>query len=63
MNIKRYLIYHARWQASTVVMLAPITVFSWYFGPQISLVLSQVIGACIFYYVDDWIFDESEQDE
>jgi hypothetical protein len=44
-------------------MLAPITVFSWYFGPQISLVLSQVIGACIFYYVDDWIFDESEQDE
>jgi len=60
-NLRKYLIYHGRWQASTVVMLAPITFFSWYFGPQISLVFSQFIGACIFWYVDKWIFNDRDE--
>jgi hypothetical protein len=61
MDWKKYLIYHGRWQLSTVVMLGPITVFSWYFGPQVSLVLSQVIGAAVFYKVDQWIFTDNDE--
>lgn len=56
---KRYIIYHGRWQLSTIVMSAPITLFSYYFSPVIALALSQVIGACIFWKVDEWIFEDS----
>jgi len=55
---KRYFVYHARWQLSTVVMAIPITVFGWMFGPVVSLALAQVIGACVFWYIDKWIFDD-----
>ncbi len=60
MDWKRYGIYHARWQVSTVVMALPITIFSRHFEPFIALALSQVIGACVFWYVDSWIFEDDE---
>jgi len=55
---KKYLIYHGRWQLSTVVMSGPITLFSYYFSPIIALAFSQVIGACVFWYIDKWIFND-----
>ena len=61
MDWKKYFIYHGRWQLSTIIMAIPITFFSLYFPPYVALALAQVIGACIFWYVDSWIFsDESE---
>jgi len=60
-NLKKYALYHGRWQASTVVMTIPITFFSRYFEPWIALALAQVIGACIFWYVDGWIFEEEKE--
>jgi len=57
-KIPKYVIYHSRWQLSTVVMAIPITVFSAYFPPYAALALAQVVGACIFWYVDKWIFSD-----
>jgi len=61
MNWKRYGIYHGRWQLSTIVMAYPITVLSAHFRPWLALALAQVFGACIFYYVDYWIFDDDDE--
>ena len=55
---KQYIIYHGRWQLSTIVMSGPITLLSYHFSPVIALALSQVIGACIFWKVDEWIFKD-----
>lgn len=56
MNKTKYVMYHGRWQASTVIMSVPITIFSWRFHPVIALAFAQFIGACLFWYVDKWIF-------
>lgn len=61
MDWKRYGIYHARWQLSTIVMAAPIAFFNRYFGAVVALAFAQVIGACVFWYVDAWIFDEDRE--
>ncbi|XGI83405.1 hypothetical protein ACEU6E_09020 [Halorutilales archaeon Cl-col2-1] len=56
---KRYLIYHGRWQLSTLVMMLPMTVLDLLSLPvQINLIITQFIGACIFWFVDRKIFDE-----
>lgn len=60
MNWKKYGIYHGRWQLSTVVMAIPITILSSYFPAYVALAFSQVIGACIFWYVDKWIFNDND---
>lgn len=60
MDYKKYAIYHGRWQLSTLVMTIPIFVLtSWLGLPSVvALPIVQFIGACIFWYVDKWIFDE-----
>ncbi|MDY6774856.1 MAG: hypothetical protein SV253_02025 [Halobacteria archaeon] len=56
---KRYLIYHGRWQLSTLVMMLPMTMLDLLKLPvQINLVITQFIGACIFWFIDRRIFDE-----
>jgi len=42
-------------------MAYPITVLSAHFRPWLALALAQVFGACIFYYVDYWIFDDDSE--
>lgn len=60
MTLKQYAIYHGRWQLSTVVMMGPMFVATTMIGLPgwAALPLVQVIGACIFWYVDRWIFEE-----
>ena len=62
MNWKQYGIYHGRWQLSTIVMAGPITLLSAHFSPWLALALAQVVGACVFWYVDKWIFDDRDDD-
>jgi hypothetical protein len=59
-NWKKYGIYHARWQLSTVVMSAPLYVLTDVVGLMsvVALPIVQFLGACVFWYVDGWIFDE-----
>jgi len=62
-NWKQYGIYHGRWQLSTVVMSAPLYVLTDVLGLMsvIALPIVQFIGACVFWYVDRWIFDENSK--
>ena len=60
MNLKQYAIYHGRWQLSTIVMMGPMFIATTMLGLPgwIALPIVQLIGACIFWYVDKWIFTE-----
>lgn len=59
--IKRYLLYHLRWQASTVVMY-PVMLLLSSLLPGIfwKLVTANAVGAAVFYIVDKRIFKEVE---
>jgi hypothetical protein len=60
---RAYGLYHARWQLSAVVMVAPVWVFTMVVGlsPTLALLPAHVIGATVFWYVDKWIFTSAEE--
>lgn len=62
MDWTQYGIYHARWQLSTVVMTAPMYVLTEVFSlvSIVALPIVQFIGACVFWYIDRWIFDDEK---
>jgi hypothetical protein len=63
LNLRKYLAYHARWQLSTLVMIGPITLLgNMNISRPVSLILVQIFGAMIFWYVDKWIFEDKEND-
>lgn len=53
-----YLLYHGRWQLSTVVMTGPMWLFNEQFGwpGWMALPVVQFFGAIVFWYVDKWLF-------
>ena len=55
--MKRFSIYLLRWILSGFVMLPFMLLFE-YLGITLSvnIILGQLIGACIFYKIDSWIF-------
>ncbi|MFB6159175.1 MAG: hypothetical protein ABEJ95_05995 [Candidatus Nanohalobium sp.] len=56
---RQYMTYHLRWQLATLVMMGPMTVLDYVNLPvQLNLAVTQFIGACIFWYIDKWIFSE-----
>lgn len=65
MNARRYLVYHLRWQASTLVMLAPMYLLNEVVGlaGTTALPFVQLVGACIFWYVDSLIFTSDLLDD
>jgi len=53
MGIKTFLLYLLRWQASTLV-LYPVV---YWLGPGFwAVVLANLIGGCIFFWIDKWLF-------
>lgn len=54
---RRYMVYHLRWQASTVVM-APVMwlLDSLLPGVTLKLIVANACGAAVFYVVDRRIF-------
>jgi len=62
-DLKKYSMYHGRWQLSSIVMMAPMWFFATYLALPIyiSFPIVHVIGATIFWYVDKWIFSNNEQ--
>lgn len=54
MNFKRFLVYLFRWQLSTIV-LAPVVAF--FANAWIAAMIANLIGGCIFYWVDRFIFN------
>lgn len=57
-----YTLYHARWQLSSVLMMAPMYLFSTMLALPIWIAFPIVhfIGAVIFWYIDGWIFSDDE---
>ncbi|MCK9326809.1 MAG: hypothetical protein M0P69_15055 [Bacteroidales bacterium] len=53
--MSRFLLYLMRWQLSTPI-LAVITGCFWYLGYWWAAAIANLVGGCIFFWVDRWIF-------
>ena len=53
--MKRFLLYILRWQLSTPI-LALVTGWLAWMGYWYAAAVANLIGACIFFWVDRWIF-------
>mgnify|MGYP000844245066 CR=1 FL=1 len=54
-TVKRFIIYLFRWQLSTPI-LAVITGYLAWLGYWPAAAISNLVGGCIFFWVDRWIF-------
>ena len=53
-QMKRFIAYMARWQLSGVVLAPCIALIP--NNPIYSAVIANLIGGCLFYFIDKWIF-------
>ena len=60
MDLRQYGVYHARWQLSSIVMMAPMYFFATFLALPIWIAFPIVhfIGAIVFWYIDAWIFND-----
>ena len=56
--MKKFLIYLLRWQLSSPLLAICLLMF----GDKVILgtIISNLIGGCIFYWIDKWIFKKKE---
>lgn len=55
-KVKRFLMYAFRWQLSTPVYACVLYFVSDKYGYTAKTMIANFIGACIFYWVDKFIF-------
>ena len=58
--MKKYFLYHIRWQLSTPI-LAIVVEKTAHLGFWTSAVIANIIGASIFFWVDQWIFKNKRE--
>lgn len=56
-NLESFMLYQGRWQLSALVLAAPLAYVSNYVPAWVALFIVHVLGATIFYPVDEKIFD------
>lgn len=61
-EMKSFMLYQGRWQLSAVVLSAPLTFVSSHVPVWAALFIVHVLGATIFYPVDEKIFDSADSD-
>ena len=54
----KFLIYSLRWQLSSIVLAPCIALIPQ--NPVVSAVVANLIGGCIFYWIDKWIFRKDQ---
>lgn len=54
-NLKQFVLYGARWQLSSLI-LAPCLALLGGLGVWPATIIANLIGACIFFFVDKHIF-------
>ena len=59
--MKRFLLYLLRWQLSSPI-LALCLVWLEPVGTVWATIIANLIGGCIFFFVDKWIFKEKNED-
>jgi len=52
---KKFLLYALRWQLSTPILAVCVIYFK-PFGDTTSTIIANVIGSCIFFWIDRWLF-------
>jgi hypothetical protein len=60
-NFKRYGLYLLRWQLSTPILAWCIFVFA-VTGTTCATIIANLIGGCIFFWVDGFIFKSDKLD-
>ena len=55
----RFLLYLGRWELSTFI-LAPCMAWLGFLGEWPAAIIANLIGGCIFFFVDKWIFKEDD---
>ena len=58
--MKRFILYLLRWQASSVILAPCIYLLSDY-GSIVSAVVANLIGGCLFYWIDRKIFKNGKR--
>lgn len=53
--MRKYLAYHLRWQISGIVMM-PVLMLTKNLGTIVGVIIAQLIGAIIFWFIDKRIF-------
>lgn len=62
-NCKKYFMYHLRWQGSNIIFLPIMWALEEIFSSlSIRLTISAFVGACIFWYLDKWIFNQKKEE-
>ena len=53
---KKFILYFSRWELSSLVLAPCMYLLPYNF--VVTAIISNAIGACIFFWVDKWIFKE-----
>jgi len=59
--MKKFLLYIFRWQCSTPILYVVILILP--YGSLIKSIIANIIGGCIFYWIDRLIFDSNKRRE
>ena len=54
----RFILYLLRWQLSTPILWACLTFLMFCTGELMATILANLIGGCVFYFVDKRIFNK-----
>lgn len=57
--MKKFILYALRWQLSSLI-LAPCIFWFGHLGEWWAAIIANGIGACIFFFVDKWIFKDEK---
>ena len=55
----RFILYLTRWQLSTPILWGVLKVMLPYTGELMATIIANLIGGCIFFWIDKWIFRKS----
>jgi hypothetical protein len=53
--VKKFILYLIRWQMSTPILAVVVAYFA-YLGEWAAAGIANLVGGCIFFWVDRWIF-------
>ena len=60
MKHKKFILYLIRWECSTPILALCLKLLN--FGTFWNTVIANLIGGCIFYFVDKWIFKKGDKE-
>ena len=58
--MKKFILYLIRWQMSTPILAVVVAYFA-YLGEWAAAGIANLVGGCIFFWVDRWIFKPKQE--